>query len=108
MTNKLLQSLVDTPPERRQFKKIDPRVAEWRKEQGHLPPFLRDFHDQKEFFKDMHHLFEGRIEEDEYIKDISWVAGQVYTIDIFLWHMARFGYTLQKTRAKGLKFQDIK
>ena len=79
-------------------------VKEWRRDGKYLPKFLRDFHDQKDIFKAIHQMTD--VQGHEYAKDISWVAGQCYVIDIFLWCMARFGYTLQKTRTK-LKFEDL-
>ena len=69
----------------------------------HLPKKLRDFHDQKEFFKSMHLLHQGNEGAD---KNPSWVQGHIYIIDFFLWFMAARGYTLQKTRKKGVDFYD--
>ncbi|MCG4256885.1 hypothetical protein [Acetobacter senegalensis] len=37
---------------------------------------------------------------------MNWRSAQIYTIDIFLWVMARHGYTLQRSRKK-LPFSDI-
>lgn len=82
---------------------IDPRVTAWRKEGKHLPKFIRDFHDQKDLFKTIHEL---TIAPEEDGKQISWMEGQIYAIDTFLWFMARHGYTLQKT-SKKLPFEDI-
>lgn len=75
-------------------------IKAWVKKQKHLPPFMRDFHDQKDLFKTIGstpHPIKG---------DISWIDGHCYTIDKFLWVMAFHGYTLQKCRAKK-PFQDI-
>ncbi len=66
---------------------------------------MRDFHDQKDLFKMIHEL--TIIEPDPIRKEITWVDGHIYTIDVFLRAMARFGYTLQKT-SKKLDFEDIK
>ena len=67
----------------------------------HLPALMRDFHDQKDLFKSIHELvdFGGHDE-------VTWVAGHCYVIDIFLWFMAKRGYTLQRSR-KRLPFRDI-
>jgi hypothetical protein len=83
---------------------MDERVKKWRESGRYLPKFLRDFHDQKDTFKAIH---EGiAVDKHDYCKDVSWVAGQCYVIDIFLWHMARHGYVLRKSDAK-LPFDDI-
>jgi hypothetical protein len=83
---------------------IDSKVEQWRKDGRHLPRFMRDFHDQKDIFKAMHSM--TAVEKHEYAKDVSWVVGQCYVIDIFLWFMARHGYTLQRT-PKKLPFEDL-
>lgn len=77
----------------------------WLKTPEYLPPFLRDFHDQKDFFKALNEVVERR-EYDPYTKGLGWRMAHVFTIDIFLWVMARHGYTLQKTRKK-LPFPPI-
>lgn len=70
---------------------------------AYLPRPLRDFHDQKDVFKTMH----GSIREDhESIREVSWIKGQCYVIDVFLWWMARRGWTLQRSRAK-VEFRDL-
>jgi hypothetical protein len=80
------------------------KVRRWRKDGKHYPPDFRDFHDQKDLFKLIHIV--TNVKSHEYCGDISWVKGQCYVIDIFLWCMARYGYTLQKSRSK-LEFEDI-
>lgn len=80
------------------------KVQQWRDSGKHLPEFLRDFHDQKDLFKTIHET--TRVENHSYCKEISWITGQCYVIDIFLWAMARYGYTLQKTRTR-LPFEDL-
>lgn len=84
---------------------IDLAVQEWRKAGKHLPPFLRDFHDQKDVFKMVHDLTVPA-EPDPLIRRPSWVEAQVYVIDTFLWCMARHGYTLQRSRAR-LPFESL-
>lgn len=71
----------------------------------YLPPILRDFHDQKDIFKAMHEIV--NVEGHDYAKKVDWVSGQCYVIDIFLWFMARRGYTLQRSRVKCDDFRDI-
>ena len=67
----------------------------------HLPKGLRDFHDQKDFFKSMHILHQNNEGAE---KNPNWVQGHIYIIDFFLWFMASRGYTLQKTRKKNVDF----
>lgn len=65
----------------------------------HLPPEFRDFHDQKDLFKQI-----GNREING--KEITWVDGHVYTIDFFLWIMAKYGYELRRTKRR-VKREDI-
>jgi len=81
-------------------------VSEWMQSGKYLPECLRDFHDQKDIFKAIHQTI--KVDGNEYCKGISFVAGQCYVIDIFLWYMAKRGYTLQKTRRKGEGFRDLR
>ena len=84
------------------------KVQEYLESGMYLPPFLRDFHDQKDVFKMLDGVRERSITKNSgsYMADMSFVDAQVYTIDIFLWVMARHGYTLQRSR-KRLTFSDI-
>lgn len=79
-------------------------VEAWLKSGEYLPEPLRDFHDQKDVFKAIHQTI--NVEGHEYAKPVNWIAGQCYVIDIFLWWMARRGYTLQRTRRRG-DFRDL-
>lgn len=74
----------------------------WMKAGKYLPQQMRDFHDAKDVFKAIHEI----IDQNETANKIGWVDGQIYTIDVFLWFMARRGYTLQRCRAK-LPFRDL-
>lgn len=80
------------------------RLDRWLHEGRYLPRFMRDFHDQKDLFKAIHQTI--KVHDKDYIGDVTWVKGQIYVIDIFLWWMARRGYTLQPARA-DLEFVDI-
>ena len=71
---------------------------------SYLPEFLRDFHDQKDFFKSMHHLYQDGEGAEE---RPNWMDGQIYTIDWVLWFMATRGYTLQKCKRKNIPFKDL-
>lgn len=70
----------------------------------HLPPFMRDFHDQKDVFKAVHRLID--VKGNKYAASVDWCTGHCYVVDIFLWFMARRGYTLQRSR-RHLEFRDM-
>lgn len=76
----------------------------WIKSAAYLPPPLRDFHDQKDLFKTIHDT--TAVEKHAYAGEIGWMSGQCYVIDIFLWWMAKRGYTLQRSRQK-LPFRSL-
>lgn len=80
------------------------RTTAWLKSGAYLPPPLRDFHDTKDVFKAMHEIID--VQGHEYARSVDWVAGQCYVVDIFLWFMARRGYTLQRCRAQ-VEFRDL-
>jgi len=86
-------------------------LAEWLKSGGYLPAPLRDFHDQKDVFKTLWRGTAKRLEADEsarmYLGKLDWVAAQIFTIDHFLHFMAAHGWTLQRSRARGLEFCDL-
>ncbi len=69
----------------------------------HLPPEIKDFHDQKDLFKAIH----AQWQDGESFPKISWVDAHVYTIDIFLHWMALHGYKLQKIRSMDLEFYNL-
>lgn len=79
-------------------------LDQWMKSGGYLPPVMRDFHDQKDLFKALHDLV--AVENHGYAGKVDWMTGQCYVVDIFLWWMAKHGYTLQRSRA-GLPFRDL-
>lgn len=79
-------------------------VDQWLKSGEYLPEPLRDFHDQKAVFKAMHELV--REQPDATVRRPGWIEGQCYVIDVFLWFMARRGWTLQRTRRHG-DFRDL-
>lgn len=79
-------------------------IDEWLKSGRYLPSVIRDFHAQKQLFKTIHHLVD--VESIDECKDINWISAHIYVIDVFLWWMARRGYTLQKSRQKFV-FRDL-
>lgn len=84
------------------------KVTAWLKSAAYLPPILRDFHDQKDVFKAIDEVKERSVASNggSYMRNLSWIDAQVYTIDIFLWMMARHGYTLQRSR-KRMAYDDL-
>jgi len=74
-------------------------LNEWMQSLEYMPEFMRDFHDQKAVFKDMHRRY---INSDTQPREgtPNWVEGHIYVTDWFLWYMASRGYTLQKSRVK--------
>lgn len=77
-------------------------MKQWMDSAKYLPEVMRDFHDGKDLFKAMHEI----IDKNETANDIGFRDGMIYTIDVFLWFMARRGYTLQRSR-KDLPFRDL-
>lgn len=76
-------------------------IEEWLKSGKYLPGFMRDFHAQKALFKAIHGSID--VKACGYTEDVDWVTGQCYAVDMFLWWMARHGYTLSRSK-KRLKF----
>lgn len=76
-------------------------LDDWREKGGHLPKFMRDFHDQKRVFKWLNRAAQKQNANLEaYEQHPDFRQAMIYTIDIFLWIMAAHGYTLQPTRQK--------
>lgn len=80
----------------------DHEFRKWMEDGRYLPPPLRDFHDQKDVFKAIHEI----VSANEGTKRVNWVDAQIYTVDVFLWFMARRGYTLQRSRLR-YDFRDL-
>ena len=79
-------------------------LKRWREDQKHLPEFMRDFHNCKRLFKGIADFIV--VEDDHPAKDVNWRQAHCYTIDVFLWFMARHGYTLQRSRTR-LDYEDL-
>jgi hypothetical protein len=77
---------------------MDASLKAWRDEQKHLPEFMRDFHNCKRLFRGISEYI--ALDEDHPAKEVNWRQAHCYTIDVFLWFMARHGFTLQRSRAK--------
>ncbi|MBC8737427.1 hypothetical protein F6X40_11485 [Paraburkholderia sp. UCT31] len=84
---------------------MDATLRKWRDDGKHLPEFLRDFHEAKDFFQALKEFVE--IDDGNPAKDISAMTAQIYVVDVLLWYLARHGYTLQRSRAR-LEFDDIR
>jgi len=86
-------------------------IRSWLQSGKHLPPPLRDFHDQKEVFKSIWeaHLRQrtGDSGAKTYLAGMTWVQAHIFVIDHFLWFMAAHGWTLQRSRAKALAYADL-
>jgi len=79
-------------------------IEAWLESGKYLPEPLRDFHDQKEIFQAIDETI--RRDPGAFIKRPSWIEAQCYVIDVFLWYMARRGYTLQRSRMRA-DFRDL-
>ena len=83
---------------------MNAKLRAWLQAGGHLKAIgMTDFHAQKDLFKT---IFETMQVNNDYCKDLNWAAAHVFTIDTFLWFMAKHGYTLQQNRAK-LEFDNL-
>ena len=83
-------------------------IKQYLNEGGYLPEPLKDFQDQKQFFKYLHE--KHCIDDDLLIcngKEMCWKDGHIYTVDYFLHFMAKFGYKLQRDRT-NIEFRDIR
>jgi hypothetical protein len=92
-------------------KEDEAKLQQWASSLEYLPDFIRDFHDQKDLFKTIHWLCKPEKLSDtdtsfDRLQSVSWIQGQIYVIDKFLWVMAKFGWTLQRSRKRGLVFRD--
>jgi hypothetical protein len=70
-----------------------------------LPEELRDFHDQKDFFKAFHRHYSQPDAENKIPG--NWVDNHIYTMDFFLWFMALHGYRLQRFKSRHFEQYDL-
>jgi hypothetical protein len=92
--------------------KNEAHMAEYLKSGEYLPPELRDFHDAKLFFKwlvwnVMENAKKSGKGDAMMLEGLNFANCQIFTIDYFLWFMAKFGYKLQRIRKSGLEFYDL-
>ncbi|WP_392559740.1 hypothetical protein [Orbus mooreae] len=81
------------------------KLLNYLNEGKHLPSFMKDFHDQKDIFKLLAHYVQTDTNHEP-DRLPNWISAHIYTIDFFLWTMARCGYSLQKSRSK-IDFDNI-
>lgn len=74
---------------------------------AHLPPVLKDFHDAKLFFKWLVWHILAKNKGGGAIDRLDFATAQIFTIDYFLWFMAKFGYKLQRIRKTNVAFYDL-
>ncbi len=80
-------------------------LSDWLRSRSHLPKYLKDFHDAKTLFKCLGSRITRQhqaIKDSEDWKPLAMpdpVAAHIYTLDCFLWFMARHGYVLQRVRS---------
>jgi len=87
---------------------VSDTMAKWLDCYGHIPEVMRDFHDQKDIFKEMHRLYKDATDQrNGLVRVPTWAEGHTYVFDYFLWYMAQRGYTLQKSR-KQFDFKPLK
>jgi hypothetical protein len=79
-------------------------LQKWLESRKYLPSFLRDHSDIKQLFKCIH----STVDITKSVQNPpNWIDAHCYVIDVFLWHMAKHGYTLQRSRNKTLEFKDL-
>ena len=85
-------------------------LYEWMNDENapYLPEFMRDFHDQKDLFKEIDYVFHDPDRDEKHgAQAVNWVNAHCYTVDRFLYYMATRGYTLQKSRKKNVNFRPL-
>lgn len=69
-------------------------------EGSYLPNPIKDFHDCKVVFKMIGELLQSLPQSSLLLENMNWSTAHVYTVDVFLWYLAKHGYTLQMSRKK--------
>jgi len=70
-----------------------------------LPKQYRDFHNQKDLFKDIYYKTDYKNLDIPLPDKINWVQMHINTVDVFLYQMALRGYTLKKD-SRFIKIKD--
>ena len=79
-------------------------MQKWLETRKYLPMFLRDHHNQKQLFKCIHSTVDIATSVQN---PPNWIDAHCYVIDIFLWYMAKRGYTLQRCQNPNITFNDL-
>lgn len=80
---------------------MDVNLKTYLAEGNYLPNPLDDFHECKVVFRLIKTFTQSPL-----LKEVGWSTAHVYTVDVFLWFLAKHGYTLQVNRKK-LEFKSI-
>ena len=80
-------------------------IQKWFESRQYLPPFLRRHDSQKDLFKCIHGSVDVGLSVP--MSPPNWIDAQCYVIDVFLWYMAKRGYTLQRCRNRSIDFYDL-
>lgn len=86
---------------------MDNRIQMWKNQLKYLPELLNNFDKMRDAFRFLHTCI-GEPEERKIFDVMNYRNSTIYIIDIFLWVMADFGYTLQRNRLKDAGFACIK
>lgn len=79
-------------------------IQKWLENRKYLPLFLRDHDAQKDLFKCIH----STVDIEKSVQNPpNWLDSQCYVIDVFLWYMAKRGYTLQRCRNQSIPFSNL-
>jgi hypothetical protein len=81
-------------------------IREYLRNQRHVPDFLQDFHDAKDFFKTLWE-WQHKGEPIPEIAQHTWVSQHIFTMDVLLPFLAMCGYRLEKIRLPKMKFGDL-
>lgn len=85
---------------------MDPRIEYWKRQLKYLPPALNNFDKMKTVFRFLHTCI-GDPDGRSVLETMNYRNSTIYIIDIFLWVMADYGYTLQRNRLKNANFSCI-
>lgn len=79
-------------------------LQKWLENRKYLPKNLRDHHAQKQLFKCIH----STVDMSKSVQNPpNWIDAQSYVIEVFLWYMAKRGYTLQRCEKSDIPFRDL-
>lgn len=85
---------------------MDHRIENWKRQLKYLPAVLDNFDKMKTLFRFLHTCI-GAPDGREVLETMNYRNSTIYIVDIFLWVMADYGYTLQRNRLKNANFSCI-